>query len=254
MKESSAEKPGSSLWPMTDWSGVGHAAELVGKDADRLNQLILRYQKPLMVYLLSTFPSLEANADELLQDFAQDKILKEGWLGKASRERGRFRDFLTTSLRNFVHGYLRRNASAPASLDELGIDLPAEERSPELFDSHWARTVLTEVLRRMEDDCKRPGKGQPRRTYTWEVFRLRLLQPALKGSEPAGYEEIVRWFGIVSPADAQNMLATAKRIFTRHLNAVIGEYEESKRAVKAEIEDLRRFLSGLSKGKTLSQD
>ena len=50
------------------------------------------------------------------------------------------------------------------------------------------------------------------------------------------------------------MLATAKRIFTRHLNAVIGEYEEGKRAVKAEIEDLRRFLSGLSKGKTLSQD
>ena len=83
---------------------------------------------------------------------------------------------------------------------------------------------------------------------------MRLLQPALEDSEPAGYEEIVRQFGIVSPADAQNMLATAKRIFTRHLNAVIGEYEESKRAVKAEIEDLRRFLSGLSKGKTLSQD
>jgi DNA-directed RNA polymerase specialized sigma24 family protein len=239
---------------MTDWSGVGHAAESVGKDADRLNLLILRYQKPLMTYLLSAFPSLESNADELLQDFAQDRILRQGWLGKASRERGRFRDFLRTSLRNFVHDHLRRNASAPASLDELGVDMPAEERSPELFDSDWARTVLAEVLRRMEDDCQRPGKGQPRRTFTWEVFRLRLLQPALEDSEPAGYEEIVRQFGIVSPADAQNMLATAKRIFTRHLNAVIGEYEESKRAVRAEIEDLRRFLSGLSEGKTLSQD
>ena len=239
---------------MTDWSGVGHAAASVGKDADRLNQLILRYQRPLLVYLLAAFPSLESNADELLQDFAQDKILRQGWLGKASRERGRFRDFLKTSLRNFVHGYLRRNASAPASLDELGLDVPAEERSPELFDLDWARTVLAEVLQRMEDDCRGPGEGQPRRTCIWEVFRLRMLQPALEDSEPAGYEEIVRQFGIVSPADAQNMLGTAKRIFTRHLNAVIREYETSERAVKAEIEDLKRFLSGFSKGKTLSQD
>ena len=175
---------------MTDWSGVGHAAASVGKDADRLNQLILRYQKPLLVYLLSAFPSLESNADELLQDFAEDKIPETGMAGKASRERGRFRDFLKISLRNFVHGYLRRNASAPASLDELGMDMPAEERSPELFDADWARTVLAEVLRRMEDDCKGPGKDQPRRTRIWEVFRLRLLQPALEDSEPAGYEEL----------------------------------------------------------------
>jgi DNA-directed RNA polymerase specialized sigma24 family protein len=247
MKKPSAEKPGSSLWPMTDWSGVGHAAKLVGKDADRLNQLILRYQKPLMIYLLSAFPSLASNADELLQNFAQDKILRQGWLGKASRERGRFRDFLKTSLRNFVHDHLRKNASAPASLDELGIDMPAEERSTELFDLDWARTILAEVLKRMEADCKGPGKDQPRRTCVWEVFRLRILQPALDDSEPSGYEEIVRQFGIVSPADAQNMLATAKRIFSRHLNEVIAEYEGGGQAARFELDEIKRALSCLSK-------
>src|ERR1035441_10011935 len=106
----------------------------------------------------------------------------------------------------------------------------------------------------MEADCKSPGKDQPRRTHIWEVFRLRLLQPALEDAQPVGYDQLVKQFGIVSPADAQNMLATAKRIFTRHLNAVIGEYEKEGAAVKAEIEELTRFLGGFSKGKIKSQE
>jgi len=52
---------------------------------------------------------------------------------------------------------------------------------------------------------------------------------------------------IVSPTDAQNMLATAKRIFERHFDAVIREYEREGAAAKAELEDLKQFLSGISK-------
>jgi hypothetical protein len=254
MKESSAEKPGSSLWPMTDWSGVGHAATAVGKDPARLNLLILTYRVPLKVYLLSTFPALTNQAEELLQDFAQDRILREGWLAHANRSRGRFRNFLKTSLRNFAHDRIRKARKAPASLDELGVDLPVPERSAELFDLGWVRTILAGVLKRMEADCKSPGKDQPRRTHVWEVFRLRLLQPALEDAEPVGYAQLVRHFGIVSPADAQNTLATAKRIFIRHLNAVISEYEIGGAAVRAEIEQLKRFLGGLSKEKTSPQE
>ena len=243
------EDSGSSMWPVTDWPGVGHAAELVGKDAEGLKHLILRYQKPLEVYLISAFPSLKAQTEELLQDFAQDRFLKEGWLGKADRGRGRFRDFLKTSLKNFVRDHLRKVSNAPASLDEMGADLPMPERSAELFDLAWARIILAEVLKRMEADCQSPGKDQPRRTHIWEVFRLRLLRPALEDADPVGYEQLVKQFAIVSPADAQNMLATAKRIFIRHLNAVIGEYEKGGAAVKAEIEELKRFLGGFSKGR-----
>jgi len=241
---------GSLLWPATDWSGLGRAAGLVGKDADRLNALILRYQEPLKAYLLSAFPSLKAQAGEILQDFAEDRLLKEGWLGKADRNRGRFRDFLKTSLKNFVHDYIRKHSNAPASLDDLGVDLPAQERSAEQFDLGWIRTVLAEVLRRMEADCKGDRPNQPRRAHIWEVFRLRLLRPTLEGTAPASYEELVAALGIVSPADAQNMLATAKRIFTRHLQAVVAEYQLEGTAAKAEIEELKRFLAGLSRGKS----
>jgi len=204
--------------------------------------------------LITTFPSLKSQVGELLQNFAQDRFLKQGWLGKADRDRGRFRDFLKTSLKNFVHDHLRKASNAPASLDELDVDLLAQEPSAELFDLGWVRTVLAEVLKRMEADCKRPGKDQPRRAHIWEVFRLRLLRPALEGAEPDGYEQMVRQFGIVSPADAQNMLATAKRIFLRHLYAVIGEYENGGAAVRAEIEDLKRFLGGFCRGNIRSQE
>ena len=78
---------------------------------------------------------------------------------------------------------------------------------------------------------------------------MRLLRPALEDADPVGYEQLVNQIAIVSPADAQNMLATAKRIFIRHLNAVIGEYEKGGAAVKAEIEELKRFLGGFSKGR-----
>jgi RNA polymerase sigma-70 factor (ECF subfamily) len=247
MKESSAETPGSSLWPMTDWSGVGHAATAVGKDPDRLNRLILTYRVPLKVYLLSTFPALTNQADELLQDFAQDKILREGWLGKADRDRGRFRDFLKTSLKHFIHDHLRKASKAPASLDELEFDPPAKEPSAELFDLNWARAILSETLARMENDCRTPGIDQPRRAQIWELFQLRVVYPALEGAELLGYEDLVSRFGLATPFEAHNMLATAKRIFTRHLNGVIADYEGGGQAARFELDEIKRSLSCLSK-------
>jgi DNA-directed RNA polymerase specialized sigma24 family protein len=249
MKRPAESDATNSFWPPTQWSGSGFLSRRLSQDASGLNQVILQYQTPLRIYLLSTFAGLEGEAEELLQDFMQDKVLKEGWLGKADRSRGRFRDFLKRSLNNFVKDRLRRRAHAPASLDELELDLPAAPPAAEEFDLNWARTILADVLQRMEADCRAPGKDQPRRTHIWEVFRLRLLEPALQDAEPIGYDELVQRFAIVSPFDAQNMLATAKRIFTRHLNTVIGKYEQDEAAVQMEIEALKGFLSRLGRKK-----
>ena len=45
------------------------------------------------------------------------------------------------------------------------------------------------------------------------------------------------------------MLATAKRIFRRHLDTVIAEYEQGPRAVKAEIDEIKSFLNRLCEEK-----
>jgi DNA-directed RNA polymerase specialized sigma24 family protein len=251
MKEpSSGKAAASSQWPVTDWSDLARTAVSVGKEAERLEQLILRYQRPLRSYFLSVFPFLENESDEILQDFAQDKILKSGWLGRANRARGRFRDFLKSSLKNFVNDRLRKNANAPGSLDALLIDPPAEQQNDDLFDLNWLQQVLAETLRRMELECQRPVKNQLNRPRIWEVFRLRVVQPILGDQEPVGYGELVERCGIRSLFEAHSLLATGKRMFVRLFGQVIGEYEGRGAALREEVEHFRGFLARISSKKT----
>ena len=240
-----------SIFPRTDWAGLGKASG----DEVQLDHLIRLYWQPLKIFLLAAFPTLHNQADLLLQDFAQDRILKEGWLLKADQNRGRFRDFLKSSLRNFVLDYLNRAElrNPPVSLDddrEPGlVNIEAQEASPqeaESFDLAWARTVIAETLRRMKEDCKNPAADQPRRTYIWELFRVRMLDPIFHEVEPPPYEQLIERFQLKSPTDASNTLLSAKRIFKAHLNKVIQEYAGQDAATTAEIQALEEFLGRLA--------
>jgi DNA-directed RNA polymerase specialized sigma24 family protein len=242
----SAEPSAGSIFPRTDWAELSKAA---GAEEAALDRLIRLYWQPLKIFLIGTFPNLAGQADELLQDFAGDKFLREGWLRKADQTRGRFRDFLKTSLRNFILDRLSRAdvKKPPVSLDELEQEVPESEASVEEFDLAWARTVLAETLRRMEVDCRRPGKDQPRRSYIWEMFRIRLLEPVFNDAPQVPYEQLVERFGLKSPLEASNTLLSAKRIFKARLDEVICEYAGRDAATALEIQALKEFLGRLSK-------
>jgi hypothetical protein len=236
----------SSIFPRTDWAELGATT---ASDADRLDRLIRLYWTPLRIFLLASFPSLKEQADIFLQEFAEDKMLKTGWLQRADQERGKFRDFLKVSLRNFVLDRLSRAEvkHAPVSLDEMEIDLPIPEESSEAFDLTWLRTVLTESLRRMEADCKDPAAEQPRRSQIWEMFRIRLLEPFFNDAPQVSYDKLIETFGLKSPTDASNMLLSAKRIFKTHLTRVIKEYAEQDAATAEEIRALEEFVARLAR-------
>ena len=155
----SAESSASSIFPRTDWAELGRTGEA---DEARLDRLIRIYWSPLRIFLVATFPSLRDQADVLLQEFAEDKILKKGWLQRADRRRGKFRDFLKTSLRNFVLDRLNRAEfrHPPVPLEELVQEPAAADAPSDEFDLTWARTVLAQTLRRMESDCKDPAADQ----------------------------------------------------------------------------------------------
>ena len=242
---SSDDATASSIFPRTDWTELGKAAEA---DEARLDRLIRLYLPPLRVYLAASFPSLIDQWEVLLQEFAEDKILKKGWLQRADRERGHFRDFLKTSLRNFVLDRLDRAEvkSPPVSLEELKVELPGPEAPAEAFDLTWVRTVLAETLRRMEADCKDPSAAQPRRGHIWEMFRIRLLEPIFNDATQPPYDELIERFGLKSPTDASNMLLTAKRIFKAHLTRVIKDYAGQDAATTAEIQALEGFIARLA--------
>lgn len=235
----------SSIFPRTDWADLGKAARAEMAPLDRLIRL---YWQPLKIYLVATFPSLHDQADLLLQDFAEDKLLQEGWLQKADQARGRFRDFLKTSLRNFVLNRLnlRETKNPPVPLDDLEHEPPHPEDASEAFDLAWARAVLSEALRRMEVDCRDPAADQPRRSQIWELFRMRLVDPIFEGAPAPAYETLMQRFGWKSPTDASNTLLSAKRIFKTHLNEVIKEYAGKDTATATEVKAIEVFLARLS--------
>jgi DNA-directed RNA polymerase specialized sigma24 family protein len=241
-----AEPSAGSIFPRTDWAELSKAADAEQAPLDRLIRL---YWQPLKIFLVATFPSLSGQADELLQDFAGDKMLREGWLKKADQGRGRFRDFLKISLRNFILDHLSKAEvkNPPVSLEELEQEIPESSAVAEEFDLAWTRAVLSETLRRMEADCRKPGKDQARRTCIWEMFRIRLLEPLFHDAPQMPYEQLVERFGLKSPLDASNTLLSGKRIFKAHLDEVIRDYAGRDAATDLEIGALKDFLRRLSK-------
>jgi hypothetical protein len=81
------------------------------------------------------------------------------------------------------------------------------------------------------------------RLELWGVFECRLADPILKGTEPIEYQQLVIRFGLSSPAQASNILITAKRMYARFLRAVIAEYTQDADDTEAEIRELRSILA-----------
>ena len=81
------------------------------------------------------------------------------------------------------------------------------------------------------------------RPDVWGVFEARLLAPLLHDALAAPYEQLVERFGFASPAQASNVLMTAKRMFVRAVRATIGEYELEDEQIDEEIADLHRILA-----------
>ncbi len=235
-----------SPWPVAE-----NAVEFPGTiwlDVTDRKKVIHRYLYPLKVYLaglLSRFPDSRNEADDFLQDFITEKILQPGWLEKADPGKGKFRDFLKSSLRNSVVGEIRRReaekrggktSSVPFEELEQEVAGPGEPCS-DSFDLAWLQTVLAETLERMEKACE-VSENQ----HLWRIFQARMVQPILEGTRAPAYEELVARFGFKSPAQATNALATAKRMFARHLRDVIAQYETGDQAIRAELDAFRVFL------------
>ncbi len=248
---------------MTNVSAVKAAGAAAGREVVPVEELYLKYQEPLRVHLrgkFRSFPLILNHSEDLLQDFAKDKILAEGWLRRWDQRKGRFRDFLRTSLNNFVWDWWRRqpeyqgrkereNEQSATQGRSVGLspDMPPSEPDPEQFNFSWAQTVIAETLDRVEQTCKDPNRRQPESRHVWEIFRLRTLDPIFQDTEPTPYEELVKTFGLRSPSEGTNMLLSAKRMFKRLLEDVISEYSGSDRATKSELRVLIEFVETLAK-------
>ena len=134
------------------------------KMRDALAELCRTYWRPTFSFVRARGYSIE-DAKDLTQDFFVN-MLKDNWLQRADRRRGRFRSLLLRSLQNFLinasektHARKRGGdvefiswdiwesevTSQPSIPDQARDSLPPER----LFDLTWATTVVEHALQRL---------------------------------------------------------------------------------------------------------
>jgi RNA polymerase sigma-70 factor (ECF subfamily) len=152
-----------TLWTML---GDAHAATRTRAGEAQL-ALIQRYQGAAYRYLLGAVRNPDV-ADELFQEFALRVV--GGAFHRADPGRGRFRDYLKTSLIRLVIDHQNRQRKQPRPLD-LAVAEPAAPEDPadsdEKFVESWREDLLARAWRVLE---KAEGEGgQP----YYSVLRFR---------------------------------------------------------------------------------
>ena len=111
------------------------------------------------------------DAEDLIQSFFTHLLEKEVF-ARADRERGRFRTFLLTALKNFESNERARNTAQKrgggqefVSIDELQAQSryeqePSSDLSPErLYDQKWAASLLAHVVETLRAEYAAAGKS-----------------------------------------------------------------------------------------------
>lgn len=239
--------PRSEKFSQTDWSlvrRIGRAGTEGKREA--LGQLMTSYLPALRAHLVYRKGFSPDEADDLLQDFVVNKIIEKDLVAQARHEAGKFRTFLLTALNRFVINRIRDQKAKKRSPERgavvlMGDDvehIQSDEEPEQALHAAWAHGVISEALRRMQAQCESSGRSD-----VWGVFQCRIVAPILEGSQPVDYRELIERFGFQSPAQASNVLATAKRMYARTIRDVVGEYAQNDEEIEVEIEELKGILS-----------
>lgn len=242
-----------NLFPQTQWSLVAHAVDhSQTRQEQALNTLLERYIPALKAYLRISRHLPPDQADDILQGFVLDKILVGRLLAHAKKSHGKFRTLLLTALDRYTISVFRKEQSQRRSPGEGRLismaSLLEEPRSTagiaqqtEVFDLAWIREIVREALDRVKKNCETTNKSAH-----WLLFKNRVVDPILHGSEMDTYAEIVQRLQFATPMQASNALTTVKRMFERTFRAVVQEYTGDDRDVDREIAELRKILTDSS--------
>jgi len=156
----------------THWSAVLLAGRAASPEGDRaLEELCRTYWYPLYAYVRRQGRSAE-DAQDLTQGFFA-RLLERKHLSLADPQRGRFRTFLLSSLKNFLiteweksRTLKRGGGHAFLSWDEQNAENrylaePVDDLTPErIYEKRWAVTLLEQVMTRLREQYAANGKSQ----------------------------------------------------------------------------------------------
>ncbi len=226
----------------TRWSVVAAAG---AQSRDALATLCATYWYPLYAYARRAGRSAD-DARDLTQGFFT-RLLEKHDLGRADRERGRFRTYLLAAFQYFManerdreRALKRGGAAALISIDALQAETrynrePADPHSPQLvFEREWALALLERTLGRLAEEQAHAGK-----TEAFEVLRGHLTA----GGDAASSAEIAARAGLTENA-ARVALHRLRKRYGELLRSEVAETLPDGREVEDEIRDLFAALQG----------
>lgn len=234
----------------TQWSRIEAARTLDPEHQKRiLEDLIGAYWKPVYCYIRRKGYDND-KAKDLTQGFFHEVVLGRQLIQTAEQTRGRFRTLLLTALDRYMTSAYRRETAAKRQpqagllsweeLEESYGTIQARELDPQAaFTYAWASQLLQKVLVDLEKACRQDDKA----TH-WELFRIRVLDPIISGTDPVPLAELCKRFGLPDPVKAKNMVVTIKRRFQSALRTQVRQWVNLETEVDEEIRVLMQILSG----------
>jgi RNA polymerase sigma factor (sigma-70 family) len=182
-------------FPETRWSQLLELRDPAHpRYAEHLEELARQYWKPMYHYVRALRRVSAGDAEDHTQQFFA-MLLGRGDLEKLSPDRGSFRGFLKTALRNFLASADRASAARPMLFPfaeaEADWQRSADLGPEDAFDREWGRGILLEAAARLRREA-------PAAAY--EMFREYCL-----GEAEMSYEELARKHGVTAD-DVRNRL------------------------------------------------
>ena len=239
-EQSSLAAPGARVFATTLWTVVLQAGGPTSEgSAHALERLCRTYWYPVYSFVRRS-GAAPHDAEDLTQGFFAH-LLDKDMIAKADRERGRFRNFLLASFKNYHANERSRQAALKRGEGKALVsfeDLQAEDRykheprnnmSPEkLFDQKWAASLLDQVMRSLRTEYASLGKAP--------LFDL-LRTVIWGGRQIIGYEALARQVGMTEGA----FKVAVHRLRSRFRECLRQEVAQTV-ATPGEVDDELRYL------------
>jgi len=218
----------------TVWSMVYSAHQGSGEAVTRAQQQLMeRYSGAVYRYLMGALRDRHA-ADDLFQEFALRFV--RGAFRNASPERGRFRDFVKTSLYHLIIDHHHRKQKSPQALPVKEMGAEPAVTDPQDFDAEFLQSWRQEILCRTWEALARDSREGP---PFYRVLRLRAEKPDLSSAGMA--QELSSTLGKQVSADwvRQNLRRARERFAQLLLDELAGSLEKPTRErLEEELIDL----------------
>ncbi|MFO0945879.1 MAG: hypothetical protein U1D30_08035 [Planctomycetota bacterium] len=248
MQPSPERKPARGYFPTTAWTFIESAKDPADANyRQALGHFAESYWKPVFFFLRARGYPVE-KAEDLTQDFFC-RFHEKNWMSPASKERGRFRNFLLRVLVRFLSDQSQDRAPRQKAFEDKQLAIsqwlteedrafePGTSDTPEtVFMRRWAASVLRTVNDQLREQCEREGRAQ-----WYAIFCERFDSESDKKS--LSLEALAEKYSL-SRDQVRYAIENVTNWFQKALRRELRDQVGSESEIDAEIRELMTLLAG----------